>query len=492
MIIYKLNIKGDIMLSADRLIDYIHAKQREIKILAGKRLVNIEKSRVNFDEIKKYIDEFCESETEYYPRFLMMPGLRGVGKTTILYQLYQYLINTKKIDEKNILYLDISDLKSAYDVGIKEVFDVYMENVHQCIPAGLDEKVFLFVDEAQLDENWVKYGKLIFDKTFNVFMIFTGSSALNFELNTDASRRVIRKQIFPCSFREYLILNNNLELKENNFKDLIFRGDAESIDKAIQDEIFLKKELIKLNNEPEIELKKFLHSQSFPYALKLSEPEIHQLTNDMIKKIVNDDLNQFKSFNNMTNDNIMRMLTYLATKKPGTTSNTSIAQSLNISVKTVSKVLQALEKTQLIFSINAYGAGGRMLKKPAQHFFQSPSIKAALNYRVGRYDLNHEKCFATLFENLVASSLYRLSYESMSSLGIFYDSNKKGVDFIVKHLDRIIPVEVGIGKKTKSQLTIAKNSYGADYGILISNRTSNIKFENNILYIPLLTFALMS
>ena len=79
----------------------------------------------------------------------------------------------------------------------------------------------------------------------------------------------------------------------------------------------------------------------------------------------------------------------------------------------------------------------------------------------------------------------------MSSVGLFYDANKKGVDFILKHLDRIIPVEVGIGKKTKSQLTIAKNKYNADMGILISNRTSSIKFENDILYIPLLTFALM-
>ena len=92
------------------------------------------------------------------------------------------------------------------------------------------------------------------------------------------------------------------------------------------------------------------------------------LTNDMIKKIVND-LNQFDSFNTTTNDAIIRMLTYLATKKPGTTSNTSIAQSLNLSVKTVNKLLSALEKTQLIFHVNAYGAAGKMLKKTVTAFF---------------------------------------------------------------------------------------------------------------------------
>lgn len=479
------------MPTKEELIDYVHAKQREIRILADNHLTDIRNERIHYNEIKKHVDGFCRSENEYFNRFIMMPGLRGVGKTTILYQIYQYLINEKGIKNSNILYLNLDDLKSAYDVGIQEIFEVYLEDVHQTIPASLDEKIFLLVDEAQLDENWAKYGKLLFEKSYNIFMIITGSSALDFELNTDASRRITRKQIFPCNFQEYLLLKYNLKLEKNNFKDLILRGDAESVEKAIICEDAIKKDLINLNNDPHIEFRKFLHSQSFPFALDLNEAETHILTNNMVRKIVNDDLTYFKTFNNVTNNNIMRLLTYLATKKPGQTSNIAIAQSLNISVKTVSKILSALEQSQLIFTVNAYGSAGKMLKKPSQHFFQTPSINSALNYRVGRYDLNHEKCFALLAENLVASSLSRLSYESMSSVGLFYDANKKGVDFIVKHLDKIIPIEVGIGKKTKSQLTIAKNRYNADIGILISNRTSSIKFKNDILYIPLLTFALM-
>ncbi len=479
------------MPSKEELVDYVHAKQREIRILADNNLNNIDNERVQYNEIKKHVDGFCNTENEYFNRFIMMPGLRGVGKTTILYQIYQYLINEKRIKNSNILYLNLDDLKSAYDVGIQEIFEVYLEDIHQTIPASLSEKIFLLIDEAQLDENWAKYGKLLFEKSYNIFMLITGSSALDLELNTDASRRITRKQIFPCNFQEYLLLKYNLNIEKNNFKDLILRGDTESIDNAIITENIIKKDLINLNNDPKIEFIKFLHSQSFPFALNLDETEIHMLTNNMVKKIVNDDLTYFKTFNNITNNNIMRLLTYLATKKPGQTSNIAIAQSLNISVKTVSKILSALEQSQLIFTVNAYGSAGKMLKKPSQHFFQTPSIKAALNYRVGRYDLNHEKCFSVLFENLVASYLSRLSHDTMSSLGLFYDANKKGVDFIVKHLDKIIPIEVGIGKKTKSQLKIAKNKYDADMGILISNRTSSIEFKNEILYIPILTFALL-
>lgn len=479
------------MISKEELIDYIRAKQREIKSLSKNSLNNINNPRLEYYKIKEHVDNFLEQDGEYYNRLIMMPGLRGVGKTTILYQLYEYLIKDKNIDENNVFYLDVDDLKAVYDLSINEIFNLFLEDFHQSDLIGLNKKIFLFVDEAQLDKNWAKYAKLIFDKSVNVFMVFTGSSALNLEVNTDAARRITKEKIFPCNFQEYLLLNHNLNLSHNNFKDLILKGDEESINKAIECESIIKKDLIKLNNDLEIEFKKFLHSQSFPFSLNLSEDIIHRLTNDIVTKIIYDDLKPFKNFNNVTPDAILRLVSYLATKKVGTTSNSAIAQSLSMSVKTVRNVLYALEKTQLIFSVDAYGSGGKMLNKPSHHLFLTPSIQASLNYRIGRYDLNHEKCYSALLENLVGSTLYRLSEESMASLGLFYAPDKKGADFIVKHLDRIIPIEVGIGKKTKSQLTISKNKFDADYGILISNRKSNIEFKNGIIYISPVMFALM-
>lgn len=479
------------MPSKQELIDYIYAKQRETRILSNNHLKNIAHERFKFNNLKNHVDNFIESDGEYYNRFFMMSGLRGVGKTTILYQLYDYLINQRNVSENNIFYLDLHDLKSVYDVGIKEVFDLFLEVFHHSIPANLNEKVFLFVDESQLDGNWANYGRLLFDKTFNIFMIFTGSSALKLELNADASRRITKEQLLPCSFQEYVLLKHGVNLSKNNFKELILNPGPSTVDDAMECENIIKGDLIKLDNDPQLELKKFLHSQGFPYALNISEIDTHRLTNDLIERVVQEDLKQFASFNNDTNGNILRLISYLAAKKPGTTSSSALAQNLNLNIRTVDSILVALEKSQLIFSINAYGSAGRMLNKPKQHFFLTPSIKSALNYRIGRYDLNHEKCFAALVENMVASLLNRLSDESFQSLGLFYDANKKGVDFIVKYMDEVIPVEVGIGKKTKSQITRAKNKYNADFGILVSNRTSQIEFKNDVLYIPVLTFALM-
>ena len=479
------------MTSDEYLINYIHAKQRETRLLADNHLKEINHSRLKFSDFKTHADSFIDADGEYYNRFFMMSGLRGVGKTTILYQLYDYLTNERDINESDIFYLDVHDLKNSYDVGIKEIVDLYLEDVHGTTMVNLSKKIFLFVDEAQLDVKWADYARLLFNKTFNVFMIFTGSSALNLEINTDASRRVVKEQLFPCNFQEYLLLNHDINLTQNNFEDIILRMDEDNIKKAMDCEKNIKKELLSLNNDPNIELKKFLHSKTFPFSFIMDEMSTHRLTNDLIEKIVHDDLKHFASFNKVDDASILRLISYLAAKKPGSTSNSALAQSLNLNIRTINNILFALEKSQLIFSVGAYGSAGKILNKPSQHFFLTPCLKSAINYRIGRYDLNHEKCYGVLAENLVASTLNRLSNESFSSLGLFYDSKSKGVDFIVKNFDDIIPIEVGIGKKTKSQLTRARKNYGADYGVLISNRTSSIEFRNNILYIPLLSFALI-
>lgn len=48
-----------------------------------------------------------------------MPGLRGVGKTTIIYQLFSYLLNEKQIPKNRILYLNLENLKMFLTLILK-------------------------------------------------------------------------------------------------------------------------------------------------------------------------------------------------------------------------------------------------------------------------------------------------------------------------------------------------------------------------------------
>jgi len=92
--------------------------------------------------------------------------------------------------------------------------------------------------------------------------------------------------------------------------------------------------------------------------------------------------------------------------------------------------LQTLELTQLIFSLNAYGPGGKIIKSSKQHFFITPNIKAAINNSVKRYELENDKCYPLLVENMVASNIYHLINKTPDSKELFYDTEKKRSGFI--------------------------------------------------------------
>ena len=114
--------------------------------------------------MKEYIDNFLnEINTD---KFFVMPGLRGVGKTTILYQLYDYLLNTKKIESTKVLYLDLERLKDELNLNLLEFFDIFIKVINEKYQFT-DEALFIFVDESQYDHNWASAGKIVFDETGN-------------------------------------------------------------------------------------------------------------------------------------------------------------------------------------------------------------------------------------------------------------------------------------------------------------------------------------
>ena len=89
----------------------------------------------------------------------------------------------------------------------------------------------------------------------------------------------------------------------------------------------------------------------------------------------------------------------------------------------------------------------------------------------------------SILHNLINKNIYQYMY---------YDSNKENVDFLVKkEFENPIPIEVGRGKKDKKQVKTAMNKYDSPHGIIISNTTTKIHKEDEIIYIPYKTFSLI-
>jgi len=438
--------------------------------------------------LKNRIDNFLEGSEE---RLVIMPGLRGVGKSTILFQLYNYLTKQKRISQEKILVLFADELKKYFGIGISDAVRVFTEDIMKTDLSSLKEKIFILIDEAHFDREWDLGVKIIYDRSKNVFVLVTGSSALSMEMSADVARRCIRGPLFPLNFSEYMILKYKFFPEKNAtqvIRNLISNCSETAIKQASELWHRINIKSIRENINLKREFESFLMKGGFPFGLTTEEKMTYERINGMIDRIVEKDILSLKSFSSETRNLITRIIYFLAIQKPGGVSDAKLSQRFQASSRSIREILDILEKTHLIFSVKPYGGAGRITRKPWKYYFLSPSINAAIRYELGMLDILDREMLGTLAENLVASTFFRIR-ENLYGVGIFYDPERGGADFLIqKGVDEIIPVEVSIGKKRRSQISRAINKYGAEYGVIVSN-TNDIKNENNIIHIPITFFS---
>ncbi len=485
------------VLEKEFLVDYVLAKIRNAPKLSEDRITRDGKQlsyRDGYYRIEGYVDEFLNGSKEN--RFIIMPGLRGLGKTTILFQIYDHLINEKKIEQNRVLYLSVDELRAYFGGRLIDVIDVFVNEIHGSSMVNLDEDVFILVDESHYDKNWSLVGKIIYDNSNNIFTIFTGSSALNLEINADAARRARKEAIYPMNFSEYLTLKRGIQPPQEAsgfLLDLIFKGDKDSVEKMAKLENEFLKESVKLSKSLKKEWENYLCCGGFPFGLNLDNIELYEGIFDMVEKVIQKDIFILQSFKTETSSTILNIILFLALQKSGETSQAKLAKSLGVSSSSVKTILDVLEKTHLIFSILPYGSAGKIVRKSWKYYFLSPSLKAAINFKFGRYAPPGDRNFlGVLTENLVASQFFKMKETMHIPRGIFYDSQKGGVDFLLENIDgTVIPVEVGVGNKNPKQVKKAMDKYKSGYGVLISNATMKTTKKKNVIYIPLNTFSLL-
>ena len=210
--------------------DYLTKQTIEMPIVIKEKLkYKNEKfnTRSDFNILTNFIDDFLNGD--YINRFLVLPGLRTVGKTTILYQLYDYLVTTKNIAQEEILFISCDKIKNIGDFNILEVVEYYLDEFHYSSLNTVDKKLFLLIDEAHYDKKWSKAGKIIHDQSNNIFTIFTGSSALKLEYESEAKRRMLRRTVTPLSYSQHLKLKFNYDTGgvSNALFNLLFSGEID-------------------------------------------------------------------------------------------------------------------------------------------------------------------------------------------------------------------------------------------------------------------------
>ena len=102
-------------------------------------------------------------------RFVVLSGVRRVGKTTILYQIIENLLQ-EGVNPKNILYATF-DNPILKLVNVEHVLSIY-ETLYP-----LEGTRYLFFDEIQYTDNWELWMKVIYDSRKDIRMAATGSAS---------------------------------------------------------------------------------------------------------------------------------------------------------------------------------------------------------------------------------------------------------------------------------------------------------------------------
>jgi len=449
--------------------------------------------RDDFEEITTFIDEFINGNN--VNRYIVLPGLRGVGKTTILFQVYDYLLNQKNIDPEQILYFSCEELNKIRDADIFETIKYYVKTFHNASLQTLDKKIFLLIDESHFDKDWSISGKLLYDKSKNIFMIFTGSSAINLEYHAEAARRMIKYPITPLNYSQHLKLKYDYKTDiSNDLANLLFNG---NVDEAIMKEDELNHDLLNLKDYNSSDWDNYFKFGGFPSVMHdTNYRNAFKKLYYSVESVITKDLGTMSNITADTETKAFRLMKFLAEKYPGDISQNALANKIKSSPGTVNTIMDLLEKTHLIFHTEPYAGPNARTNKSWQYFFATPSIMHAINLKFGFSSIKLSEYEGILLENLVASSLFNLkNSEKFFEFNIFYDAYKvksERVDFILKkEFGDIIPIEVGRGTKDKRQINDAIRRYGSPYGIVISNTRKTIEKEGKVIFLPIKTFSLM-
>ncbi len=391
-----------------------------------------ETKRELFTEIEK---DFSRKQVQ------IIVGLRRTGKSTIMFQLMEKLIN-KKINPVNILYASFDETElqeKKFDEILKEYSKITNIDYKK-------EQIYWFIDEVQKSKNWADNVKLIYDNFKNIKIFLSGSASLNIliESKKNLAGRAIYYELKPLSFKEFLKIKR-IEIKESEVNI-----QREMLEKEFEN--FVWRQFPEIVNENDIPfIKNYIRSSVIePVILKDIPKEFEEVDIILLEKLVD-----------------------IFLKNPGQYLQIdSLAKGLKRTKKTIYKAIFYLEFSFLIKRVLNYrpsimSASRKLSRVYAYH----PCICLPFNIPKEKYT-----------ENLVLSELDTKYY---------WRDKEKEIDFLKDN----IPVEVKYASRIEKEDIKHINYFIKRYSKKLGINKAYIitkdfeRKEDNILAIPLWKFC---
>lgn len=261
----------------------------------------------------------------------VVTGVRRCGKSKLL-EMYRKWLLEQGVEEERIVSINFEDLDFEDLTDYKKLHTYLKEHLVK------DNMTYIFLDEIQNVEQFPKVVDSLYIKD-NVDIYITGSNAhmLSSEIATLLSGRYIQIEMFPLSFKEYMISTGSM-------------------------------------NDRGIKYVDYLQNSSFPYTLELEgkSDEIRSYLEGLYNTIVVKDIinhskisepRMLKSILKFIFDNIGNPL---SSKK---IADTMTSSGRRIDTRTVEKYLDALTESYIIYQAKRYNIKGKQYLKTLEKYY---------------------------------------------------------------------------------------------------------------------------
>lgn len=327
------------------------------------------------DYIKRSLQPAIEKRL-FGGKALIVTGARQVGKSTLLREIADN-------SHESVLTLDCDepDVRSALtDVNSIELKFLFGSN-----------KIIL-IDEAQRVKNIGITMKLITDKFPDRQLLVTGSSSLDLHdsLEEPLTGRKIEYNLFPISVNEIMLSKGLLNVNQSLDSRLIYGSYPDVV------------------NNPE-DARAILTNLCNSYLYK------DLLQDDKVRRPVL----------------LEKLLVALALQIGSEVSYNEIAQTIGTDNKTVEKYIDLLEKSFVVFRLNALSRNVRTeLKKSKKIFFVDNGIRNAVLQNFSPLSLRNDK--GALWENFIISERRKFNHYHGNYRKMFFwrTTDRQEIDYV--------------------------------------------------------------
>lgn len=350
-------------------------------------------------------------------RALILMGPRRVGKTVLLYQSIQELIN-EGLAPREICYFSI-ETPLFNGISLEELVNLYLKSTSKTVK----DNIYFFFDEIQYLKEWEVHLKSLVDSYHNFKFIVSGSAAAALKLKSQESGagRFTEFVLPPLTFQEFLKLTNNeslidtkwVEVTEDDGTYLTAKYSTNNI-KRLNSKFI---EYINFGGYPELSLSEVMKSDPGRY-----------IRNDIIDKVLLRDLPSLYGINDIQELN--SLFTYLAYHSGSEMSLDEISQNSGVAKNTIKKYITYLEAAFLIKVIHRIDQNAKKFKRANFYkiYLTNSALRSALFSPISSAD--------PLIGNLVETAIFS-QWQHSQNMQLYYARWNSGeIDVVSLHEDQ--------------------------------------------------------